>query len=296
MSQHEEYKLHNDGLKNYYRFWYNNFIDNNDNGHYLKSLCMKAIWTGSIGFGLVNIPIRLFSAVQNSTLDFDMLDKKDHSNIKFKRVNEKTGKEVLWQNIEKGYLYHDKYVIVEEKDFKKASPEKSSHIEILQFVEESEIDSVFFETPYFIQPEKGGVKAYNLLREALLKAAKAGLGSFVMRQREHVCLIKPYKDILILNCLRYAQEIRDIKEIKAPASKAKPGEVKMAVDLIDKLTDSFKPTLFKDEYANKLLKIIKDKAKGKKTVYQPMKVVHVSNADDLMEQLKASLSSKSKAS
>ena len=256
---------------------------------------MKAIWTGSIGFGLVNIPIRLFSAVQNSSLDFEMLDKKDHSNIRFKRVNEKTGKEVLWQNIQKGYLYNDKYIIVEKDDFQKASPKKSSHIEILQFVQESEIESVFFETPYFVQPEKGGVKAYNLLREALLKTGKGGVGSFVMREREHICLIKPYKKILILNCLRYVEEIRDDKQIAAPASATKAGEIKMAVNLIDQLTAPFKPSLFKDEYAGKLLKIIKDKAKGKKTVYKPMKVVHVNNTD-LMEQLKASLSTKSKAS
>lgn len=256
---------------------------------------MRAIWTGSIGFGLVNIPIRLFSAVQSSTLDFDMLDKKDHANIRFKRVNERTGKEVLWENIQKGYLYNDKYVIVEKDDFQKASPKKSSHIEILQFVQETEIDSVFFETPYFIQPEKGGVKAYNLLREALLKTGKAGVGSFVMREREHVCLIKPYKKILILNCLRYMQEIRDASQIAAPASETKAGEIKMAIILIDQLTAPFKPAQFKDDYANKLLKIIKDKAKGKKTIYKPMKVVHVGKTD-LMEQLKASLNTKSKAS
>src|SRR6188768_1220252 len=110
---------------------------------------MRAIWTGSLGFGLVNIPIKVFSAVQDSTLDLDMLDAKDHANIKFKRVNEKTGKEVAWQNIVRGYLMDDKYVILDDEDFKKASPEKSDHIEIVQFTNEKEIDSAFFESPYY---------------------------------------------------------------------------------------------------------------------------------------------------
>ncbi len=165
---------------------------------------MKAIWTGSIGFGLVNIPVKLYSAIESKRLDFDMLDKKDLANIKFKRVNEHTGKEVLWENIIKGYLYNEKYVLVDDKDFEKASPEKTAHIEIVQFVKEHDIDSVYFESPYFVQPDKSGVRAYELLKDALAKTGKAGLGSFVMRDREHVCLIKPYEDILVLNRLRYA--------------------------------------------------------------------------------------------
>ncbi|MBC7868303.1 MAG: Ku protein [Gloeobacteraceae cyanobacterium ES-bin-316] len=254
---------------------------------------MKAIWTGSIGFGLVNIPIKLFSAVESSKLDFDMLDKKDQANIKFKRVNEKTGKEVLWENIIKGYLLEDKYVLLDDTDFEKASPEKTSHVEIIQFVEEDEIDSVFFESPYFIQPEKTGVRAYQLLLEALSKTGKAGLGSFVMREREHVCLIKPYQNILVLNRLRYAEEVRDPAAIKTTASKPKPAEVKMAISLIDQLTQPFDPSVFKDLYSEKLLKIIKAKAKGKAVAYKPMKIVH-SKTSDLMEQLKASLGNKKK--
>lgn len=257
---------------------------------------MKAIWTGSIGFGLVNIPIKLYSAVETNKLDFDMLDKKDQSNIKYKRVNEKTGKEVAWGNIIKGYMYNDHYVLVDDADFDKASPEKSSHIEIIQFVKEAEIDSVYFESPYFIQPDKSGTRAYGLLLEALEKSATAGLGSFVMREREHICIIKPYEGILVLNRLRYPDEVRNPAEIKSTTPKSKPAEVKMAISLIDQLTKPFDPTIFKDEYTDKLLKIIKAKAKGKKVVYKPMKVVH-SKSTDLMDQLKASLSgTKKKAS
>ena len=254
---------------------------------------MKAIWTGSIGFGLVNIPVKLFSAVESSKLDFDMLDKKDQSNIRFKRVNEKTGKEVLWENIIKGYMLDDKYILLDDKDFEKASPEKTSHVEILQFVKETEIDSVYFESPYFLKPEKSGTRAYQLLMEALQKTGKAGLGSFVMREREHVCLIKPYDGILVLNRLRYAEEVRDPAEIKTTATKPKPAEIKMAISLIDQLTEPFDPSVFKDLYSDKLLKIIKAKAKGKAVPYKPMKIVH-SKSTDLMEQLKASLGSKKK--
>lgn len=254
---------------------------------------MKSIWTGSLGFGLVNIPIKLMSAVQDSKLNFDMLDKKDQSNIKFKRVNESTGKEVLWENIIKGYLLNDKYVMLDDKDFEKASPEKTAHIEIAQFVQFSEIDPIYFETPYFIHPDKTGLRAYELLKEALVKSGKAGVGSFVMREREHVCLIKPYENILVLTRLRFAEEIRDTPQIKSVVAKAKPAEIKMAMSLIEQLTETFDPFLFKDEYSEKLMKIIKAKAKGKPVTYKPMKIVH-SKTTDLMEQLKASLASNKK--
>lgn len=250
---------------------------------------MKAIWTGSIGFGLVNIPIKLYSAVEESSLDLDMLDKKDHANIKFKRVNEHTGKEVAWENIVRGYLLNDKYVILDDDDFKKASPEKSDHIEIVQFIDEKEVDSTYFEAPYYLEPQKAGTRAYALLQEALLKSGKAGLGTFVMRSKEHVCLIKANKNILVLNRIRFAEEIRKTDDLNIPTAKSKPAEVKMAMTLINQLTGPFKPEKFKDDYANKLLKVIQAKAKGKATPFKQMKVVH-STTKDLMEQLKASLS------
>ncbi len=254
---------------------------------------MKAIWSGSIGFGLVNIPIKLYSAVNNHNLDFDMLDKKDLSNIKFKRVNEKTGKEVLWENIVKGYMLDEKYVVIDKEDFEKAVPEKTNHIDIVQFSKAEEIDAVYYESPYYIKADKTGARAYGLLLEALEKTKKVGLGSFVMREREHICMIIPYNGVLVLNRLRYAAEIRDTDELKTTAAKNKPAEVKMAVSLIEQLTATYDPSIFKDEYTDKLLKIIKAKAKGKKTTYKPMKVVYSKTAD-LMEQLKASLDGKKK--
>lgn len=256
---------------------------------------MKAIWTGSIGFGLVNIPIKMYSAVEDSSLDLDMLDKKDHSNIRFKRVNENTGREVAWENIVRGYKVNDKYVILEKTDFEKASPEKTKHIEISQFVEETEIDSTFFEAPYFLEPQKTGARAYSLLRDALKKTGKAGVGLFVMHNREHVCIIKASSNVIVLNRIRFAEEIRSPKDLDLPASKSKPEELKMAVNLIAQLTKPFDVKKYRDDYSEKLLKIIKAKSKGKSVPFKPMKVVH-SKTTDLMEQLKASLSTRKKAS
>lgn len=257
---------------------------------------MKAIWTGSIGFGLVNIPIKLYTATESSSLDFDMLDKKDLSNIRFKRVNENTQKEVEYANIVKGYMLDGKYVVLDDADFKKAAPEKTSHVEIMQFVKESEIGAMYFESPYYVAPEKNGTRAYVLLREALAKAGKVGLGSFVMRSKEHVCMIMAMGDALVLNRLRFPEEIRKPGELDLPKTKSKPEEIKMAVSLIDQLTKPFDPKMFKDEYTEKLLKVIQAKAKGKAVPFKPLKVVH-SKSKDLMEQLQASLSAtKRKAS
>jgi DNA end-binding protein Ku len=250
---------------------------------------MRAIWNGAIGFGLVNIPIKLFSAVQQSELDLDMLDKKDHSNIKFQRVNASTGKEVAWENIVKGFKINDQYVVLTDEDFQKASPEKTKIIEIAEFIDEKEIDSIYYETPYFLQPEKNGAKAYALLLEALQKTGKVGLGSFVLRNRESLVIIKPYEGILLLNKIRFKEEIRDTDDIKIPKASNKPAEMKMATQLISQLTQEFDIARYKDSYSAKLMKLIKEKAKGKKTVTSsPLRVVH-SRSRDLMSQLKASL-------
>lgn len=249
---------------------------------------MRAIWSGAIGFGLVNIPVKLYSAVQQSELDLDMLDKKDHANIKFQRVNANTGKEVAWGNIVKGYKMDDRYVVLDNEDFERASPEKTKIIEIAEFTDEKEIDSIYYETPYFLQPDKNGVKAYTLLLDALEKTGKVGLGSFVLRNRESLVVIKPYDGILLLNKIRFAEEIRETSEIKVPKATNKPAELKMAVQLIDQLTHEFDINQYKDTYSANLMKVIKEKAKGKKPAKPHMRVVH-SRSRDLMEQLKASL-------
>ena len=257
---------------------------------------MRPIWTGTIGFGLVNIPVKLYSATIESNLDLDMLDKKDLSNIKFKRVNEKTGKEVPWVNIVKGFMVDNKYVILDDKDFEAASAVKTKVIEISDFVLENEIKSIYYEMPYYVTPEKSGVRAYALLKEALLKTGKVGIATFVMRNKEHLSILKATEEALILNRLRFAEEIRAVKELELPATTAvKPAELKMAISLINQLSGNFKIDSYKDNYTAQLIKLIKAKAKGAKPAATKMKVVH-SKAKDLMEQLKASLSKSKKAS
>jgi DNA end-binding protein Ku len=249
---------------------------------------MRSIWTGAIGFGLVNIPIKMYSAVQASELDLDMLDKKDHANIKFKRVNENTGKEVEWANIIKGYKLDDRYVVLTDEDFAKASPEKSKIIGIEEFIEEHEIDSMYYETPYYLEPEKSGAKAYALLRDALHKTGKVAFGSFVLRNKEGLCVIKPVEEVLVLNRIRWAQEIRSTDDLNIPAGSSKPAEMKMAIELIDRLSGGFDISKYKDTYSDELMKLIKAKAKGKKPAAPALRVVH-SPKKDLMAQLKASL-------
>jgi DNA end-binding protein Ku len=256
---------------------------------------MRSLWTGTIGFGLVNIPVKLFSATQASELDLDMLDNKDHSNIRFMRVNEKTGKEVDYQNIVKGYKLNEDYVILDEEDFESANAVKTKVIEITDFVLEKEIDSIYFETPYYISPEKSGVRAYALLREALIKTGKVGVATFVMRNKENLAIVRVSGDAIILSKMRFAEEIRDTKDLSLPdKAGVKSTELKMAVSLINQLTGKFKIGKYKDEYTAQLLKLIKAKAKGKKSTAAPhLKVVH-SKAKDLMAQLKESLKNKKK--
>ena len=255
---------------------------------------MRALWTGAIGFGLVNIPIRIYSATQDSNLDLDMLDKKDHAKIRFKRVNEDSGREVSWENIVKAYDLNGKYVVLDDQDFEKASPEKSKIVEIIEFVKESEIESIFYETPYFLEPQKSGGKAYALLLEALKKAGKVGLGNFVMRTKEALCILKPIDNVIVLQKIRFAQEIRNVNELDIPnKTTIKPAEMKMALALIDQLTGKFDISKFKDTYTDQLLKLIQAKAKGKNLKPSPLRVVH-SKSKDLMDQLKESLAVKKK--
>ena len=257
---------------------------------------MRPLWTGAIGFGLVNIPVKLYSATETSNLDLEMLDKKDHSNIRFQRVNEKTGKEVKWENIVKGYMINNRYVILDDKDFEKANAVKTKLIEINDFVDAGEINSAYYETPYYLAPDKSGARAYALLREALLKTNRVGVSTFVMRNKESLAILRAEDDVIILNRIRFAQEIRDTAELNLPPKKeVKPGELKMAITLIDQLTGKFNIEKYKDTYTEELMKLINAKAKGKKLPVPHLKVVH-SKTQDLMEQLKASLGNKKKKS
>lgn len=256
---------------------------------------MRSIWTGSISFGLINIPVKLYAAVEDSTLNLDMLSAKDHSNIRFKRVSEKTGKEVPYDQIVKGYLYNDAYVILDKKDFEAADAVKTKTIEIQSFVLEEEIDSLYYEQPYYLEPDKSGAKAYGLLRDVLARTKKVGVTSFVMRNREALAILKPYEDVIVLNKIRFQEEIREAADLKVPpVSKARTKEQEMAMKLVDQLTEKFDISKFRDTYSDKLMALIKQKAKGKPIKPTRMKVVH-KTTDDLMGMLKASLQKKKAA-
>lgn len=251
---------------------------------------MRAIWSGAISFGLINIPVQLFSATIDHPLDLDMLHKKDLSPIRFARICKSEEKEVPWKDIVKGYEYEKgSYIVLTEEDFIRASPKKTKALEIECFVDEKEIDPMFYEKPYFLEPGKGAGKTYVLLNEALKKSKKVGVASYMFHTKPHVGLIRAVGRGIVLQQLRFASELKNINEIEFPVAKVQPKELEIAVKLIDQLTEKFQPENFKDTYHEELEAIIAEKTKGKalpkKTEEEP-KATQVTN---LMDQLKASL-------
>jgi DNA end-binding protein Ku len=251
----------------------------------------RPVWTGTIAFGLVNIPVKLFSAISESTLNLDMLDKKDKSHIRYKRVNEQTGKEVSWSNIVKGYKLNGQYIILEDKDFELAAAQKSKRIEISSFVYETEIDPIYYDTTYYLEPDPKDKKPYALLRDAMKKSGVVGMGTFVMRNKEQLCVIKVLERALVLSKIHFLEEIRPMDEYQFPAAsvKASPSEIKMATALIDNMIAPFDISQYKNEYTAQLLKFIRNKAKGKKAAPVKTKTKVPDEVSSLLEQLKASL-------
>jgi len=256
---------------------------------------MKSIWNGTLGFGLVNIPIKMYSASESRNIDFDMLDSKDHSRVRYLRVNEKSGKEVEWKDIVKGYKIEEKYIILEEEDFEQAAAKKSKFVEIESFVEESDVSDMLFKKPYFLEPQKEGEKAYNLLRDALKKTKKLGLATFVMRQKENLSLIGVYNEALVLHVIRFSDEIRNPSDLKISSTKATKKEVEMAESLIMQYSEKLDLSKYKDQYNDELMKVIEAKSKGTKTVVKKFEPQNTPSKD-LMAQLKASLEKRKKAS
>ncbi|RZK50658.1 MAG: Ku protein [Pedobacter sp.] len=252
---------------------------------------MKSIWKGAIGFGLVNIPVKLFSAVQQSNLDLDMLDSKDLARIKYHRVNERSGKEVPYERIVKGYMLNERYVVLEDEDFESAMPEKTKLIELENFVNLADINPIYYETSYYTQPEPQGKKAYALLLKALTKSKKAGVARFVLRSSENLCVIHPLEKMLVVTKIRFAEEIRAMRELNVDLQTVKPKELQVGMALIKQYSSDFDISEFKDEYSKALLKIIKSKAKGKKPIVKKMQP-EKKLSDDLYEQLMQSLGKK----
>jgi DNA end-binding protein Ku len=252
---------------------------------------MRSIWSGAISFGLVNIPVKLNSAIESSEgLDFDMLSKKDMAPIRYARIDTKTGKEVPWKEIVKGFQYtKGKYIVVTDEDFKKASPEKSRAIDIMQFVKEDEIDPIYYDKPYYLVPDKGADKSYHLLIKGLEETKTVGLAEFMLRNRMHICALKVHDGVLLLHQLHYQEELREVPEV-AKGGKISPKEVELAKKLINQLTEKFNPEAFKDTYVSELKKVIKAKAAGKEIhIAEPKKAT--ATVKDLMEVLKQSLES-----
>lgn len=257
---------------------------------------MRSIWSGAISFGLVNIPVKLNSAVDTEEkLDFDMLSKDDMAPIRYARIDSKSGKEVAWKDIVKGFQYaKGKYVVITDEDFAKASPEKSKTIDIVQFVKEEEIDPIFYEKPYYIIPDKKANKSYSLLVKALEETNTVGLAEFMLRNRVHICALKAYNGILLLNQMRYQEEVREVPEVEKGKERISAKEVDLAVKLVNQLTEKFNPAAFKDTYIEALKKVIKAKAAGKNIhIAEPKKTS--ATVKDLMEVLKQSLEERAPA-
>lgn len=254
---------------------------------------MRAIWSGALSFGLVNIPVRLYSATEEHGLDFDMLHKKDLSPIRYARVCKADGKEIPYEDIVKGYeMQEGDYVVLSDEDFKKANVKKTKTIDIIDFVKEDQVDSIYFEKPYYLEPDKGAAKAYALLREAIKQSKKVGLAKFVLRNREHLAIIKPHGSAIVLEQLRFNEEIRKPEGLTLPDTKEKPGrrEIEMALSLIDQLTEPFKPEKYKDTYVQDLKQVIKEKSKGKRVkAKNAEKIPETTQVNDIMAMLKKSL-------
>jgi DNA end-binding protein Ku len=261
-----------------------------------------AIWTGAIAFGLINIPVKLVSAVRSHDLSFRMLHKgtseKDLCPVAFSRTCKKTGKEVPWSEIVKGYEYEkDRFVVLSEEDFEKAALATTKTFEIRDFSPEEQVDPRYFEKPYYLIPQKGGEKAYALLREAMRKTGTLGIGTITLRQKQYLASIKPVGDAIILDLMRFADEVLDANEYRFPEGKEfHPKELQMAEQLIENLSEEFRPERYADEYKANLEKIIAAKMKGKSIDLVEAQEPEMTGVIDLMEKLEQSLKSSKKGS
>ncbi|MEO8377316.1 MAG: Ku protein [Candidatus Sumerlaeota bacterium] len=228
----------------------------------------RPVWKGTISFGLVSIPVTLYSAEISSDLRFNLLDSRDKAKVRYERLNEVTGEEVPWNNIVKGYEYEKgHYVLMRDEDFKRAAVEATKTVEIEDFVDEGDIPSVYFDKPYFLIPGKGGDKGYALLREAMRDSKKVGVAKVVIRSRQYLAAVKTWNDVIVLNLMRFAQEIQDPADYEVPGDNLKslkiaPREVALAKQLVESMSGKWKPEQYKDEYRGALMDWIKKKIKA----------------------------------
>jgi DNA end-binding protein Ku len=225
---------------------------------------MRAIWKGSISFGLVNIPIALYPATRKEELKFRLLRAKDLSPVNYKRVAEKDGKEVPWDEIVKGYEYEKgKYIVLKDEDFQRVDLEATQTVDIQDFVDQEEIDPMFFYKPYYLEPQKGGDKAYVLLRDVLEKTGKVGIAKVVIKTRQYLAGVKAEDSVLVLELMHFAEELADAEKLHVP-KKSEPGkrELDMAKALVESMTAKWDPKKYRDDYREALMEVIEEKVEA----------------------------------
>ena len=257
----------------------------------------RAIWSGSISFGLLNVPVKLYSAVSKQTVRFRELRENDGARIKHKRVAEADGKEVPYEKIVKGYEYApDQYVVLSRDELSELDPKRTRAIEIQDFVDLDDIDPIYFEQPYYLGPDKGAARAYALLVQAMKESRKVAIARFVLRNKEHLAAIRPMDDVLTLTTMRFHDEVTSPQDLDGEVfeeekpKKPEKRELEMAKQLIESLTSDFKPGTYRDEYREELLDLLERKAAGKDVVSAPSEEPEPTKAPDLMAALEESLS------
>ena len=266
----------------------------------------RSLWKGAISFGLVHIPVQMFSAEdKGKALDLTMLDKRDFAPIGYKRVNKDTGREVDWDDIVKGYEYEkDHFVVLSPEDLRRANVEATQTIDIMTFVDGGEVPVVYFEQPYYLTPDKGGDKVYALLREALTRSGMVGIAQVVVRARQHLVALLPMGDMIVMNTLRYHDELKPTDDFELPRSTSRKlalqdKEVEMALALVKGMADSFDPGQYHDSYREDVMAVVQRKIKAKQTrlITEPepeeAAPARGDNIVDLMALLRASVSSRS---
>ena len=253
----------------------------------------RAIWKGSISFGLVNIPIALYPATRREEFKFRLLRKSDLSPVSYKRVAEKDGKEVPWDQIVKGYEYEKgKYVVLKDEDFERVDLEATQTVDIQDFVDQEEIDPIFFYKPYYLEPQKGGDKAYALLRDALKDSNKIGIAKVVIKTRQYLAGVKPEDGVLVLELMHFADELADPGKLHVP-KKTEVGkrEMNMAKSLIDSMSSKWNPEKYRDDYREALMEVIEEKVEdgGKEIEEKPKKARKPTKVIDLVSVLQKSL-------
>jgi DNA end-binding protein Ku len=263
----------------------------------------RTMWKGAISFGLVHIPVEMYPAVRDHGLDLTMLDKRDFSPVGFKRYNKGNNKEVTWDDIVKGYEYTDgEYVVLSDEDLRQANPEATATIDILAFVDAGDVPLLYYEQPYYLAPGKGGDKVYALLRETLRAVGKIGIATVVIRVKQHLAALVCIGDAIVLNTLRYADEIRETDDLNIPTKSTKAAavsdkELKMAMALVEGMSEEWKPEQYHDTYREDVIALVEKKVKAKetKTITMPGKEEarpRSSNVVDLVALLQQSIGKK----